>query len=610
MHEKVCDKKIIPIMHCFDDNYAMPASVAFLSMLEHADNQYIYKIYVLHSDISLKHQQMLISVVSKFENATLEFINMENEFDNLFKSLKFKGHYSEEMFYKFLPERIFLDYEKIIIADVDVLYQGDISKEFINFDINQDYYLAAHKASVIKDSWVDDFYNKYYKNFSHEEKNKLYTCAGYWIFNLKKMRADKMSEKFIDFASKNSDRIVQPEQDTVNLVCYPKIKFLPANTIVCAYTYVLAKNNSNLKKDRFYSDKELIYALKNPIQIHFATSVKPWNNSSCEKSKLWFEYLFRTPFAWEYVESAENLKLWNNPLFFSKKVKTYFKNVIGKILKLNVTKMRKQNHKLTIPLVSVLCCTYNHRNFIETTLNSILNQKTDFPLEIIVSDDASNDGTKEIIEKFVAQYPNRIKAILRKNNVGVGENYYNALKEVSGKYLAICNGDDFWLDEYKLQKQVSFLENNSDYSVCCSDVLRHYVDSDKQDEIFSVRAYMPKRMRKKKAFSFDDLLYCRFIASATCVLRWQMKNNIPAWLKKHCVIDFPLILIHSMLGKIKVFDEVFAQYNIHKQGVSRQHNQAFYKKKMNDILNFVDNYTDGYHSAEIKKFIEQTGRNL
>ena len=141
------------------------------------------------------------------------------------------------------------------------------------------------------------------------------------------------------------------------------------------------------------------------------------------------------------------------------------------------------------------------------------------------------------------------------------------------------------------------------YTICCSDVLWHYANSDKKDEIFKVKSYMPEKMRKKKGYSFSDLLNCRFIASSTCVLKWQMKNNIPNWLKKHCVIDFPLTLIHSMVGKIKVFDEVFAQYNIHEKGVSRKHLTPEYKKKMDDILNFVDKYTDGYKTKEIKKFL-------
>ena len=594
---------IIPVIHCFDDNYSMPAAVAFLSMLEHADCKYFYKLYVLHADITKKHQDMLNSIVSRFENATLEFIDMENKFEDLFKKLKTKAHYSKEMFYKFLSESLFPEYEKIIISDVDVVYQGDISKEFIHFNIDEDYYLAAHKCSIIKHTWVEKFYNSYDENFTPEEKEKIYTSAGFWIFNLKKMRADKMSEKFINFAFENVERVLQPEQDTVNLVCYPKIKLLPVNSVVCTYTYDIAKNLSNLKKDNFYSEEELNYALKNPIQIHYATSIKPWNDSSCTKSKLWFEYLFKTPFTLEYIERQENKIFWNNPLFFKKKVKIRYFKALGKIFKFNLTKIKHVKEEKEKPLVSVLCCTYNHKDYIEKALNSILNQKLDFPMEIIVSDDASKDGTQEIIKKYAKKYPSIIKANLRSENVGVGENYYEALKEVSGKYLAICDGDDCWLDENKLQKQISFLENNPDYSICCSDVLWHYVNSDKKDEIFKVKSYMPNKMRKKNGYSFSDLLNCRFIASSTCVLKWQMKNNIPNWLKKHCVIDFPLTLIHSMVGKIKVFDEVFAQYNIHEKGVSRKHLSPEYQKKMNDILNFVDKYTDGYKTKEIKKFL-------
>lgn len=600
--------EVIPVMYCFDDNYAMPAAVAFLSMLEHADRRYFYKLYVLHSDITAKHREMLQTVVSAFPNASLEFMDMENKFDDLFEKLKSKAHYSKEMFYKFLPPRLFPDYDKIIITDVDVVYQGDISKDFADFNVEDDYYLAAHRGSVMQGTWLEDFYAGYDKNFTPEEKSKIYTNAGCWIFNLKKMRADDMSEKFIHFASENITRLLQPEQDTVNLVCAPKIKLLPANAVVCTYTYEMLEDAANFQKDIFYSAQDLAFALQNPIQIHYATGVKPWKDSSITKAKLWFDYLFKTPFTWEYIESREHKLLWNNPLFYRTKKRAWFKALFGKIFKLGLSNVKPVRRGAVRPLVSVLCCSYNHENYIAAALESIVNQKTDFPLEVIVSDDASTDKTQSIIRQYAQKYPGIIKAVLRDKNVGVGENCYEALKKVSGKYLAICDGDDCWLDEHKLQKQITFMEAHPDFAVCCSDVRWHYADGNKKDEIFKVKAYMPKKMRQKSAFAFKDLLHCRFIASSTCVLRWTMKNNVPVWLKKHCVIDFPLTLVHSMVGKIKVFDEVFAQYNIHAKGVSRKEQTALYQKKMNDILRYVDDYTGGYHSKEIKKFIEQTQR--
>lgn len=125
------DKQIIPIMHCFDDNYVIPASVSFLSMLENANPRYFYKLYVLHTDISEKNQNTLNSIVSKFNNADLQFIDMNNKFDDEFDTMKNKAHYSKEVLYKLLAPTIFPQYEQLIITDVDVVFCGDIAEIYI-----------------------------------------------------------------------------------------------------------------------------------------------------------------------------------------------------------------------------------------------------------------------------------------------------------------------------------------------------------------------------------------------------------------------------------------------------------------------------------------------
>ena len=121
-------KQIIPIMHCFNDDYVIPASVSFLSMLENANPSYFYKLFVLHTDISEPHQNTLHSIVSRFENASLEFIDMSDRFKREFDKMKMKAHYAKEVFYKILAPTIFKKYEYIIITDVDVVFCGDIAE--------------------------------------------------------------------------------------------------------------------------------------------------------------------------------------------------------------------------------------------------------------------------------------------------------------------------------------------------------------------------------------------------------------------------------------------------------------------------------------------------
>lgn len=123
---------------------------------------------------------------------------------------------------------------------------------------------------------------------------------------------------------------------------------------------------------------------------------------------------------------------------------------------------------LDAPLVSIVCHTFNHERFIEDALNSFLMQETTFPFEIIVHDDASTDGTQRKIQQYRAQYPKIIKPIFQEENI-----YQKGLRPpmfsfpmAKGKYIAFCEGDDFWIDSKKVQMQGAFLENNSDYAVC------------------------------------------------------------------------------------------------------------------------------------------------
>jgi glycosyltransferase involved in cell wall biosynthesis len=121
------------------------------------------------------------------------------------------------------------------------------------------------------------------------------------------------------------------------------------------------------------------------------------------------------------------------------------------------------------PLVSISCITFNHSLYIRTCLDGLINQRTNFDYEILIYDDASNDGTREIIEEYSLRHPN-IKAICQSEN-----QYSKGVRGIMarfnfprarGKYIALCEGDDYWTDPYKLQKQVDFLEQNPDFSIC------------------------------------------------------------------------------------------------------------------------------------------------
>lgn len=329
------DKNIeIPIMFCFDKNYVIPASVAFYSLLEHANQNYKYHFFVLHTDISDVQQKMLYETIEPFdEYVKLDFINMENRFDDIWKNVHEDNHFSKEVMYKLLVSSIFPQYDKIIITDVDVAFLGDISESYIDFDCNDDYYLAGVKQIGKINSYYMDYYKK---NWSNEEIEKLCKiCGGYLVVNLEKIRIDNMEEKFVDFFSNNCYRLIQMEQDILNICCYSKIKQLPLNYVVCSYMWDYFKDEESKKEDENYSFHEIDDAMENPIQLHFATSTKPWKNINCTKSEEWFKYIVKTPFLNEYLNNlATKIKLdgkkhgiiykgfryiKHNPTFFIKK---------------------------------------------------------------------------------------------------------------------------------------------------------------------------------------------------------------------------------------------------------------------------------------------------
>lgn len=118
------------------------------------------------------------------------------------------------------------------------------------------------------------------------------------------------------------------------------------------------------------------------------------------------------------------------------------------------------------PLVSVCMITYNHEKYIREAIEGVLMQKTTFPIELIIGEDCSADNTRKICVEYQKKYPDIIHPMFSEKNLGMIKNFIETIQASKGKYIAFCEGDDYWTDPYKLQKQVDFLDANSDYSCC------------------------------------------------------------------------------------------------------------------------------------------------
>jgi glucosyltransferase len=120
-------------------------------------------------------------------------------------------------------------------------------------------------------------------------------------------------------------------------------------------------------------------------------------------------------------------------------------------------------------LVSVICTNYNKGSWIGEAIESFLNQKTNFTFEILLIDDKSTDESRDIIKEYAKKYPSNIRAFYNKENLGITKTWIKICKEAKGKYIARCDGDDYWIDNQKLQKQVDVLEVNDDSKWCTTD---------------------------------------------------------------------------------------------------------------------------------------------
>jgi lipopolysaccharide biosynthesis glycosyltransferase len=291
-------------MFCFNDNYAVPAAACFISIMEHssAENEYFFN--VLHSDISAEHQKMLSDDMKKFPNCRLIFTDMNNKFETEFSQFSHQAHYAKEVLYKLCCASIFPEEEKMIITDVDVIFLDDIAQMYDAFEPDEDFYFAG--IGGIKKTTPNFIRSvELYKKFDEEDLQKLENGVGggFLLTNLKKIREDGIEKKMADYLISNVDRLLQAEQDVINLVCHKSIKKLPKRYMVCSYSYDDFKNGRNFSRlSKEENPGEIKNALENPVQLHYASEVKPWKFARCTKSEIWFEYFRKSVFARIYLK--------------------------------------------------------------------------------------------------------------------------------------------------------------------------------------------------------------------------------------------------------------------------------------------------------------------
>lgn len=217
-----------------------------------------------------------------------------------------------------------------------------------------------------------------------------------------------------------------------------------------------------------------------------------------------------------------------------------------------------EQYNMAEPLVSVSMVTYNHQNYIAQAIESVLEQKTAFVVELVIGEDCSPDDTREICLNYKEKYPDRIKLVFQEKNVGSRQNAIDTLNACTGKYIAICDGDDYWTDKNKLQKQVDFLERNPDFALCCH---RAQVRNETKKTLTTPKAYT------KSEFTQADIANHNLVQTVTEIFHREILDNLPKKFYSSISSDYFLNMTASSLGKVKYFPDVMAVYRQHGGGI-------------------------------------------
>lgn len=259
----------------------------------------------------------------------------------------------------------------------------------------------------------------------------------------------------------------------------------------------------------------------------------------------------------------------------------------------------KENIDWNKPVVSVRCTVYNHAKYLRQCLDGFIMQETTFPFEVIVHDDASTDNSASIIREYANKYPYIIKPIFQTENQyskhdGSISKHLRAATSPFAKYFAICEGDDYWIDPLKLQKQVDFLENNPQYGLTFGKV-KQYV----QDKGIFKNKYFGKDVS-----SVEALFISNTIPTPTILLRRDLLENYNQEIenKEWLAGDYPLWLYISMYSKLHFFNEVFAVYRILSNSASHSTDIEKRERFIKSIYEMKCFFNDKYSIINSDKF--------
>ncbi|GAA4407779.1 glycosyltransferase [Nibrella viscosa] len=267
-----------------------------------------------------------------------------------------------------------------------------------------------------------------------------------------------------------------------------------------------------------------------------------------------------------------------------------------------------------LPKVSVCVPTYNHEAFIAQMLDGALMQQTTFAFEIVIGDDGSTDGAPAIIRRYAEQHPGLIRAFLHPHNLGPAEprefagrnNVLGLLTACRGEYVAMCEGDDYWTDPLKLQKQVDFLDAHPDYFICHHNMRVVYEDGPPSagpaEHLFN-----PPDQRTTSTIQ-DVLADNWIVATASMLYRNSFKSGKFAdWHARAASGDWALVIQLAAHGPIGYLNEVMGVYRKHRGGMSNVHSDRnrFFLQNRLEMFAAVNEWLNYQYNATVQETISR-----
>lgn len=254
---------------------------------------------------------------------------------------------------------------------------------------------------------------------------------------------------------------------------------------------------------------------------------------------------------------------------------------------------------MTEPLVSILCTVYNKEPWLEQTIKSFLAQERDFPLEILLIDDASTDGSRAIIDHYQKQYPDLIRAFYNQENQGIAKTWISICQKARGHYIARCDGDDFWLDKHKLQKQIALLNANPQSRWSNTDFDIYNEHGDLVSQAGFQNGLIPL------ADNFEKMLATRgFTMASTWLVERELMLEVNAELDVTTSDDtFNLQMDLFQRTELAYLPEATVAYVINQGSDSRPKDFGKIEKRFNTLLQTQNDYLDKYPNSDYREML-------